>query len=142
MTTFHFDIKKLSKQILGQLRDGIPPYKSKKYLKWVKERFPDYEIHHILGSHLGRKNTDYLVVPLLPEVHRKIQKHYYKWIMPHLNTALLLLLEYGESLGIYKEDNEIVGKITDNVMFSKNPSISDLRNFIEKIRSKENESKI
>lgn len=122
--TQNFHFKAESKKILGKLRDIIPPYKSSKYLIWVKSRFPDYEIHHILGSHLGRKNTDYLVVPLDPEVHRKIQKHYYKWILPHLNTATLLLSEYATELGLE------VKTIT---------KIEELKQLIEQIKEREKE---
>jgi len=124
--TFHSKQLKLeAKHLVGALRNALPPYKSPKFLAWVKNKYPETEIHHILGSVIGRKRTDYLVVPLMPETHRKIQKTWYKFVPVYLPTSLLLLMAYAE---------EVFG-----LEVSKPESIEELRNLIETIYKKEKE---
>ncbi len=105
MNRKNLTFKKALRNAIAEFRHKIPPYKSRKYLRWVKNRFPDYEIHHILGSHIGKKNTDYLVVPLAPDVHRKMQRYYYKFFPMHITPAVLILLHYAKE--VYQVELEV-----------------------------------
>lgn len=52
------------------LRHRIKPWKSKGFLSFMKERFPDKDLHHLLGSVGPLKLTDLLVVPLSRQQHQ------------------------------------------------------------------------
>lgn len=88
---------KYEKEFFKKYRHALPMYKSKQYLRWVKERFPDYELHHILASVHGKKHTDYLVVPLTPEQHAKIQRYAAAFFYRYLGAAVILLLDYAKT---------------------------------------------
>lgn len=94
----------LERNFFKKYRHSLPMYKSRKYLKWVKGRFPAYEIHHILASVHGKKHTDYLVVPLTAETHRRIQKYASTFFYRYLGASVILLLDYANDvLGMQEE---------------------------------------
>ncbi len=50
------------------------PYRSERYKKWLKERFPNSDDpHHICGSVHGMKSTDLLCVAVTRKEHSEIQ---------------------------------------------------------------------
>jgi len=72
--------------------------KSKKYLKWVKEKYPNKDLHHLLGSVKGKKYTDYLVYPFEHNYHLNVvekQKAYY--FCNYKDKAISLFTDYVES---------------------------------------------
>ncbi|MFP4104837.1 MAG: DUF968 domain-containing protein [Phycisphaerae bacterium] len=62
--------------------DKIKPYRSKRYLDWVRDRPcvhcrrpPPSEAHHVIGlagGSMGGKAGDQLAVPLCTECHRRL----------------------------------------------------------------------
>lgn len=71
--------------------------KSKKYLEWMKKKFPNMDIHHILGSYMGKKMTDLLVVPINHKFHIEIVTgNEGKYFLVYLPTALKYLQQYAK----------------------------------------------
>jgi hypothetical protein len=64
------------------------------YLKWMKERFPNKDLHHIFGSVRGNKFTDAFVIPIDHEFHLRCveyAKSYYCFIFLKESVAYFLL---------------------------------------------------
>lgn len=69
--------------------------KSQRFLIWVKKLFPNTDLHHILGSTIGKKFTDYLVVPLPHRFHLEVVEYNRaKYFDKYLPKAVWLLLQY------------------------------------------------
>lgn len=77
---------------------NIPVYKSKKFLKWVKEKYPTLEIHHLLGSMTGIKLNDYLVKPVTRREHLEAEQHKIDFAIDNLPRSLNILFEYIKQL--------------------------------------------
>ena len=60
--------------IKSTLRNRLKPRKSKKYLSWMKEKYPALDLDHILESVHGLKLNDYLISPKSHQAH--MAKHY------------------------------------------------------------------
>ncbi len=73
---------------------NIPVYKSKKFLKWVKDKYPTLETHHLLGSMTGVKLCDYLVKPVTREEHELAECNKSEFAVDNLHTSLKILFEY------------------------------------------------
>lgn len=93
------------KEIFTKFRYEMGFQRSKKYLVWLKEKYPNREPHHLLGSTIGKKYTDYLVVMLTREEHKECEPKigtsiYNKAVMfvEYLPRAIKHLIEYVESL--------------------------------------------
>lgn len=71
--------------------------KAERYMLNRKIKYPDKDLHHILGSYSGRKTTGYLMVPVehffhLRKVHGNMPKYFRLFIAP----AILQLADYGK----------------------------------------------
>lgn len=78
--------------------------KDKQYLAWVKSLFPNYDLHHILGSTTGKKFTDYLVIPLSHEEHlNKAENYKADYCIKHYNFAVGILLRYAKEKSIVED---------------------------------------
>ena len=60
--------------IKSTLRNRLRPRKSKKFLRWIKEKHPYLDAHHILASTFGLKYNDYLISVKTHQDH--MRKHY------------------------------------------------------------------
>jgi hypothetical protein len=77
------------------LRNRVKVWKSKDYIKYLKERFPGQDLHHLLGSFTSCKITDSLIVPLSREEHGRVHKMTKdECLETYLATAINLLQEY------------------------------------------------
>lgn len=77
--------------------------KSKKYLQWVKSKYPGMDLHHILGSEMAKKHTDYLIVPVEHKYHLEyVESHKEEFFYQSLKQAQILLIGYAtEALGMW-----------------------------------------
>lgn len=104
---------KYEREFFKKYRHTLPMYKSRRFLKWAKDKFPDYELHHILASVHGKKHTDYLIVPLKPEQHTKIQRYASTFFYRYLSAAVIILLDYArEELELDVEYPQSVEELT------------------------------
>lgn len=77
------------------MRNEINPVKSKKFLEWAKQQFPDKDLHHILGSYCGRKGTDLLIAPIEHFEHiDKAHKNMTEYFERYLPISINLLVNY------------------------------------------------
>jgi len=77
-----------------QLRNIQPVYRSKKFINWVKAKYPQYEVHHLLGSMTGIKLNDYLVKPVTRREHLEAEQHKIDFAIDNLARSLNILFEY------------------------------------------------
>jgi hypothetical protein len=80
-----------------QLRN-MPIYRSKKYLKWLKENCPDLEPHHLIGSQTSIKLNDYLVNMVSREEHQRAEKEKEEHFSGNLAQSLNRLFKYVQYL--------------------------------------------
>lgn len=80
-----------------QLRN-LPTRKSKKYMDWVKKKYPDLQRHHLLGSMTGIKLNDYLLVPVTHQEHEHAERNKMDYAIKNLHKSLNLLFEYIKEL--------------------------------------------
>ncbi len=80
--------------------DTILPgkYKSKRYIAFVKRKWPSNDVHHI-----HKKSNDYLLHPVISEYPRMsshdyhlnvVEKHKAKFLTVYIQTSLVLLMNY------------------------------------------------
>jgi len=85
------------------LRNRLPVSKSKEFLAWVKEKYPNWDLHHILGSNRVKLN-DFLVCPMPHEIHMKIENGIevqgYSF-EEQLAIAIEILIKYAQHLEPY-----------------------------------------
>lgn len=86
-----------SENLYKRLRN-LPIRKSKKYMDWVKKKYPDKEIHHCLGSMTGIKLNDLLVMPVTREQHLEAERNKIDFAIDNLPQSLNLLFEYIKEL--------------------------------------------
>lgn len=85
-------------EILYKQLRNLPIYKSKKFLAWVKQKYPDKEVHHLLGSMTGIKLNDYLVKPVQRQEHLEAEKHKQDFAIANLPQSLNILFQYIKEL--------------------------------------------
>jgi len=84
-----------SKNEFTRYRYQLGYEKSKRYMKWMKRKFPRLDLHHILGSFSGKKMTDFLLVPLNHSYHiNTVEKEKGKHFLEHLDLAIKYLKQY------------------------------------------------
>ena len=81
---------------LTRYRHNLGFEKFPKYLTWMHRRFPNMELHHILGSCKGKRFTDALVMPLTREDHAKAHKRLPHYFNIHLTESFLYFIQYLE----------------------------------------------
>lgn len=86
-----------SEALYKRLRN-LPIRKSKKYMDWVKAKYPHHQRHHLIGSMTGIKLNDYLLVPVTHVEHEHAERNKLDYAIKHLHTSLNLLFEYLEEL--------------------------------------------
>ena len=84
----------LEKALYIRLKDYLDKCKSPQYLKWVRNKYPDKELHHLTGSHIGSKTTDYLILPLTRAEHEEAEKRKSEYAIEHLHESLNILQSY------------------------------------------------
>lgn len=69
--------------------------RSPHYLKYMKKKFPALDLHHILGSSLGKKYTDYLIIPIEHSFHiNTVTGNEGKYFYAFLNSSINHLKQY------------------------------------------------
>lgn len=94
------------------------PWRNEDYYKWLKAKYPEHDLHHLLGSMGKLKLTDALIIPLTRIEHSKIHQRPggdVEAFIEHLPKALELLQEYIDHL-----QDECQGMFED-LMFYKAP---------------------
>ena len=86
------------KQIFGNLKHHLPITRGNKYLKWLKDKYPHLEPHHLLGSQGKIKLTDYLVVMVTREEHQIAEKYKIAFFTSNLHRSLIHLIQYIQHL--------------------------------------------
>jgi hypothetical protein len=87
------------KELYGQLKHRLPIDRAPKYLKWLKEKYPYFEPHHILGSTSRRlKLTDYLIVMVSRKDHDYAERYKIPFAIENLYKAIINLIEYTKHL--------------------------------------------
>jgi hypothetical protein len=111
-------------------RTALGFQKSKRYLSWMKERNPNLDLHHILGSVHGKKFTDYLVVAIDHAHHLNVvEPHKGMWFDKYLLESL-------ENLQIYV--NEILEvSFIDILNLLPDFEPESIRNFIIAVHAKD-----
>lgn len=56
------------------LRYSVNKWISESYREYLKKRFPDKDLHHLLGSFTGMKISDSLLIPLSRKEHNEVHK--------------------------------------------------------------------
>lgn len=117
-------ITKEEKQEFRRYRAVIGFQKFPRFVKWMRNKFPGKDLHHIAGSTFGRKFTDALMVPLDHEFHLSyVEKEKAKYFCLYLRTAFSYFLEWakeelGEDLMSTMDGDlfpELVKKIIDSI---------------------------
>ena len=80
--------------------------KSKRYLNWMKSRYPYVDLHHILGSVHSKKFTDYLVIPIHHTHHLNVvEPHKGFWFSQYFEQSMQHLIKYAKYvLGMQTRD--------------------------------------
>ena len=81
-------------------RHEIGFHRNKEYLSFCKKRFPNLELHHILGSTIGKKHTDYLLCPYDKGKHIIAHKYPGDNIEVEIIVAITLLEIFLDHKGI------------------------------------------
>lgn len=76
------------------LKNRIQPFQSKRYLKYFRERFPDKDPHHLLGSLGSLKISDSLLAPLSRSEHNKADRNREAYLELYLPMAINILQDY------------------------------------------------
>lgn len=84
----------LNTPVYNRLRTFIKPWKSKKYLEWLKDKYPIRDLHHLVGSVGKLKLSDALMVPLTREQHNTAHDNAALFFEDNLYVAVNLLQEY------------------------------------------------
>ena len=84
----------MENEILYKRLRNNPTFKSRKFLAWVKKKYPDKETHHILGSMTGIKLNDYLMLLVTQDQHEKAERNKIDFCIDNLPQSLNLLFEY------------------------------------------------
>ena len=91
--------------------------KSKRYSDWLKRQNPRFDRHHILGSYIGRKMTDYLQVLINHKFHiETVTGNEGKYFRVYLLTALTNLKKYAKEthnidIDINNQEPEAINQI-------------------------------
>jgi len=88
--------------IKSTLRNRLKPRKSKRYLKWIKEKYPNQDSDHILESVYGLKLNDFLIS--MKSHDRHMRKHYGKPEDEDFESDLVEALEHIFDYIIYLEE--------------------------------------
>lgn len=79
-------------------REVLGFQKSPKYMKWIKDKYPYLDRHHILGSTMGggnKKFTDYLVIPIRHDHHLQVvEPHKAYWFNIYFEQSIVHLQSY------------------------------------------------
>jgi len=82
------------KAIYIRLKDNLLKFKSPKFREWFKQSFPNFEGHHLFGSHTGSKTSDYFMLPLTRAEHEEAEKRKSEYAIEHLHESLNILQTY------------------------------------------------
>lgn len=123
-----------NKEIFTHYRFRLSFQKFPKYLKYAKELYPNYDLHHLCGSVRGKKFTDALIYPLPHEEHIT-QAEYNKadYFVRYFHQSVAIFVKYARNKLNYK----------DNLNFTMNPDtglyrVEEIAEFIEKVHKLEN----
>lgn len=83
----------MSEVLYKQFRE-LPVFKSKDYIKWLHNQYPNKELHHLTGSMTGIKLHDCFIVPLTREQHIKAETDKIGFFNNHLHEAIKNLITY------------------------------------------------
>ena len=85
-------------EILYKQFRELPVYKDKNYLKWLRVKYPDKELHHLTGSMTGIKLHDCFIVPVTRAEHIKAEANKIQFFNDNLHIAIKLFMEYNKCI--------------------------------------------
>jgi len=86
-------IQTIKDQIYNKIKNNIGFDRSKKHLKWVKEKHPYCEPHHLFGSYTSKKTSDYAVIPVTRAEHEYAEKHKSEFAIENLHKLINILIQ-------------------------------------------------
>ena len=94
------------------LKQRLPFLKAPEFIAWRRARLPEskknWTYHHLLGSYIGKKTTDYIGIFLPPDVHtHELQARLNSQPEEYFAESIIGLIEY-------IEHKKSVEKITDS----------------------------
>ena len=81
-------------EILYKQFRELPVFKSKGYIKWLKNKYPNKECHHLTGSMTGIKLHDCFIAMVTRAEHIEAEKHKIEFFNNHLTEAIRNLINY------------------------------------------------
>ena len=79
--------------LYNRLKNTVGFDKSKKHLAFVGGKYPGKVLHHLFGSFMGKKTSDYAVIPLTIEEHERAEADKSNYAIEHLHTLIKILIE-------------------------------------------------
>jgi hypothetical protein len=96
------------KEIFRLFRHKLGFERSEFFMPDMKKKFPKLDLHHLLGSYLGKKMTDFLLVPIPHTVHlEKVEKNKAIYFMLYILMAITYLRNWCVKNGARKKDVEL-----------------------------------
>ncbi len=85
-------------EILYKQFRNLPARKSPRYLAWLRKRYPDKQVHHLIGSMTGIKLNDLLCVAVTAEEHEQAEREKIKFFGERLSESINNLIIYLEEI--------------------------------------------
>lgn len=82
------------KQLFGRFKHNLTIDRAPKYLKWLREKYPNKEPHHLIGSQGKLKLTDYLVIMVTRNEHIDAEDAKITYFFENLHRAIQNLIDY------------------------------------------------
>ena len=81
-------------EIYNRVKNNVGFDKSKRFIKWQHENYPNKEVHHLAGSFTGIKTSDYFSMPVMREEHLHAEKNKSQFCVDNLHIYLRIFFEY------------------------------------------------
>ena len=80
--------------LYNRLKNVVGFDKSPDHIKWLKDKFPMLEHHHLFGSYSqSKKTSDYCRIPVGREQHERAEKDKSNFAIDHLHILIKILIE-------------------------------------------------
>lgn len=110
------------------------PFKSLNYLRWLKTKEPDRELHHLLGSQGTLKLHDLLIIPVSREEHMQAEAHKEEYFFTYFPYSFNILTQYVAYLEKYvTQYEETLNKAKEEITEVMNFLNEDLEEMVESV---------
>ena len=88
-------IKTTEDIIYNASKNQVGFYRSKRFIKWFHDEFPEAQMHHSLGSYSQKlKTSDYCSVPVNEEQHTQAEKDKSGFFIDNIPLLLSTMVKY------------------------------------------------